>query len=98
MSTGSPSIASRKEVTAQPVTGLMGELGGYIITDTSAVTGDFSCLYPITDSVIASATTPGFTGSLAGVTLAKGIPFYGQCTAVTLTSGSLVAYTRTSAM
>jgi hypothetical protein len=76
------------------IAGVFGEDGGIIIQNTSAATGDFNCLYPLVDSVISAATLVGFTGSLAGLTLTAGIPFYGRCTSVTLTSGKIIAYNR----
>jgi hypothetical protein len=74
--------------------GVFGENGGIIIQDTNAKTGNFNCIYPLEDSVIAAATTPDFTGSLAGLTLLAGVPFYGRVTSITLTSGKVIAYTQ----
>lgn len=74
------------------IAGVFGENGGTIVTNTSQVTGDFNCVYPIEDSVISSCTTPDFAGSLNGLTLKAGIPFYGRVTALTLTSGKVVLY------
>lgn len=84
---------------AIPATGLMGERGGTIIANTNEVTGDFNCLYPITETVVDAMTlNSSFTGSMASVTLAAGVPFYGRFTAITLTSGTAIAYNTTTSM
>jgi hypothetical protein len=79
----------------------MGQRGFDWIDNTSARTGDWMVLMPLTDVVVSSLTTDDNTphylngtlqGSLSGKTLSKGIPLFGRFTAVTLTSGTLVAY------
>lgn len=81
------------------VTGLMGENGGVIETGLTAVTGDFSAIQCIEDTVFGVLTLPDFTGdSLTTVTIPAGTIIYGNCTAFTLTSGKVIAYTRTTEM
>lgn len=91
-------LAPRKQVGAMPVTGLMGERGGVVITGTSAVTGDFGAIQFYEESVINAITMPDFTGSLASETIPAGTIIYGKVTSITLTSGACIAYTRTSSM
>jgi hypothetical protein len=81
------------------VTGLMGENGGITETGTTAVTGDFSAIQCLEDTVFSTLTRPDFTGdALTGVTLTAGTILYGKCTAFTLTSGKVIAYNRTTEM
>jgi hypothetical protein len=81
------------------VTGLMGENGGIVETGTTAVTGDFSAIQCLEDTVFSLLTRPAFSGdALTGVTFVAGTILYGYCTAFTLTSGKVVAYNRTTEM
>lgn len=90
--------APRGLIGATPITGVMGELGGVIITGTSAIAGDFSAILFYENSVISSITMPDFTGSLNGETIFAGSILYGRVTSITLTSGACIAYNRTSSM
>lgn len=84
---------------ANAVSGVMGERGGVVETGTTAVTGDFSAIQCLEDTVFALLTRPDFTGdTLVGVTITAGTILYGYCTAFTLTSGKVIAYTRTTEM
>lgn len=84
---------------AQSVSGLMGEFGGVHETGTTAVTGDFSAIQCLEDTVFSLLTRPDFTGdAITGVTISAGTILYGRCTAFTLTSGKVIAYTRTTAI
>ena len=81
------------------VTGIMGELGGVVETGTTAITGDFSAIQCLEDTVFSVLTRPDFTGdALTGVTISAGTILYGKCTAFTLTSGKVIAYKRTTTM
>lgn len=60
------------------------------ITDTSAHTVDWDGFIPIVDTVISACTITGQKGSLAGETVKAGIPIFGHCTAITLTSGAVM--------
>lgn len=82
---------------AQIITGIMGEQGGVIETGLTAVTGEFSAIQCLEDTVFGVLTLPDFTGdSLTTVTIPAGTILYGYCTAFTLTSGKVIAYNRTS--
>lgn len=72
-----------------------GANGGVIIADTALHPGPFSILKAQGgDVVIASGTLPaGWSGSLAGLTIPSGDPLViAGMTAITLTSGTAVAY------
>lgn len=71
---------------------LSGEYGGKYIADTNAHTGNWSEIYAVTNTVIASSTS-NITG-LNGVTIVANQSIRGVFTAVQLTSGSIVAYNR----
>ncbi len=84
---------------ANAVSGLMGERGGVIETGTTAVTGDFSAIQCLADTVFSVLTLPDFVGdALTAITIPAGTIIYGNCTAFTLTSGRVIAYTRTTEM
>lgn len=84
---------------ANAVSGLMGERGGVIETGTTPVTGEFSAIQCLSDTVFSVLTLPDFVGdSLAGTTINAGTIIYGYCTAFTLTSGKVIAYTITTEM
>lgn len=91
-------LAPRHQVGAIPVTGLMAELGGVIITGTGEITGDFGAIYFYESTEISAITMPEFTGSLAGEVVSAGSTIYGKVTSITLTSGACIAYNRTSSM
>lgn len=64
---------------------------GLTISDTSAKTGTWSAVQVLSDAVFTL-----FTGSITGyatVTYPAGTTLYGNFTAITLASGSVVAYT-----
>lgn len=82
-----------------PVTGLMGEFGGVHETGTTAVTGDFSAIQILEAATFSLITRPDFTGdALTGFAIPAGTVLYGRCTEFTLTSGKVIAYTRTTAI
>ncbi len=61
-------------------------------TDTTAVTGNFTAVQCIEDTVFATLTEADATGSLTGVTIPAGTTLFGRITAYTLTSGKVRAY------
>jgi hypothetical protein len=70
----------------------IGSLGGQYITDTSEATPTkprFICIQAIEDTVV-SATTGN--PDVDGITLLAGTMIYGRWTALTLTSGKVIAY------
>ena len=73
---------------------LSGELGGQYITGTGANTGDWICIQAITATTFTTLMSTSITGALASITLAAGATLHGKFTAITLASGSVIAYTR----
>jgi hydroxylamine reductase (hybrid-cluster protein) len=79
---------------------LYGRLGSRWITDTTAFTGNWGIIECMTDcafTTLTSGTRPdGATklmlGTLDAKTLTKGQRIYGHFTAITLASGSVIAY------
>lgn len=79
---------------------LIGANGGLLIDDTSAHTGNFYMIVVREDTVIATLTEKGGANGLtawaiASTTLIKGdiiTPNAEDFTAITLTSGSIIAY------
>lgn len=78
----------------------LGGLGAVIITNTSAYTGDWAVIHALTDTVFSvltsqtvrlNSTTSALPGS-AAFTLPAGHDIYGRFSAITLTSGSCIAY------
>lgn len=65
-----------------------------IISDTSArTTKQYAILHAVTDVVIASMTDASIaSGVMTGATLKAGDRYYGEISAITLTSGTLIAY------
>lgn len=78
----------------------MGQKGADWIDNTSARTGDWVCVIALVDAVFTTLTpddnTPykvnGTVGNLNGKALPKGVAIFGRFTAITLTSGTVVAY------
>lgn len=73
----------------------LGNKGGMVLTDTTAVTGNFVAILALTDCTFTTLTTPtvtknGVVTAMTGAdwgTLAEGSVIYAKITAVTLTSG-----------
>ena len=86
-----PSLVSgRVPVTSQDTNG---EGAVRYITDTTAVTGlSARHVVCLTDTVFATFTRTGATGSITGVSLPAGTLLTGPVTAITLTSGAVAAY------
>lgn len=62
-------------------------------TNTSAVTGNFSAITLLADTVFNSLTETGAAGqSITGITLLAGTTLFGKFTAYTLASGAVRAY------
>ena len=68
--------------------------GGVVIDDTAAYTGEWGAIQVINTAVIASITMPNLTNSsgLATLTLNPGVVIYGDVSAITLTSGVVIAH------
>ena len=72
-----------------------GRNGGTVIADTTATTGTFGGLLIVEDAVINSWTCSNLTNAADledAVTLPAGLYLPAQFTAITLTSGTVVAY------
>ena len=72
-----------------------GRNGGTVIADTTATTGTFGGLLVIEDAVINTWTCSNLTNEddlEDSVTLAAGLYIPAQFTAITLTSGTVIAY------
>lgn len=73
---------------------------GRLITSTTAVTGNFSALLPLTACVLSAVTsqdillnaTAGSPAAADWGTLPAGIMIEGTFTSITLTSGKMIAY------
>jgi len=68
-----------------------GTAGATYYGDTSAHTGTWSAVQVITTATFTTFTGTGMTG-FTGVAFPVGTVIYGDITAITLTSGSVVAY------
>ena len=74
---------------------LQGQGGGRVITSASgAVTGTFRWIQVITDTVLSVLTAPNLTNATAlqTITIPAGIGIGGRITAITVTSGVVIAY------
>ena len=72
--------------------GEFGKHGGLVINDTDAHTGAWSKVEIITAAAFTTLTITGFTGSVAGITFPALEEIKGDITAITLSSGSCIAY------
>lgn len=63
-----------------------------IVTNTAAVTGEFTAITAISDAVFTSLTRANTTGSLGSVPLPAGLTIFGDITAFQLASGAVIAY------
>lgn len=71
----------------------VGAFGSTYINDTSANTGTWYCIIPNTDAVFTTLTDALRDGDSLGTdTFPAGYPIYGEFTAITLASGSVMAY------
>ena len=76
-----------------------GQDGAVFVSDSHAdqlsATGDFCAFQVIADTVLSSITWPELTDTynlFTGTTLPAGLVVYGQFTAITVTSGSILCY------
>ena len=71
----------------------LGACGGQAILNTAVTTGNFVAIAIITNTVFAT-----LTGSISGVngtiTFPAGMTLFGTFTAITLSSGKVIAYTK----
>lgn len=73
---------------------ISGEGGADFINDTNAHTGDWICIQAITATTFSVLESPNITGDLETITLAAGVTLNGKFNAISLASGSVIAYTR----
>jgi len=70
------------------------------IDNTSATTPAtdtvFYCIVPNEETVVNAMTVASGWPDYSGKTIAQGIPIYTNCSSITLTSGSITAYQRSS--
>jgi hypothetical protein len=74
---------------------LQGQGGGQVITSASgAVTGNFRWIQVVTDTVLSVLTSSNITNAsgLQTITIPAGLGLGGRFTAVTVTSGVVIAY------
>lgn len=74
---------------------LQGQGGGRVLTSASgAVTGNFRWLQTVTDTVLTTLTSSNITNAsaLQTITIFGGVGFGGNFTAVTVSSGVVIAY------
>ena len=74
---------------------LQGQGGGVVITSASgAVTGNFRWIQVITDTVLSVFTAPNIASAtgLQTITIPAGVGIGGRISAITVTSGVLIAY------
>jgi len=75
---------------------MTGSGGGLYITGTGANAGDWNCIQAITACTFTVLVSPNIAGpSLNTITLAAGTTLHGRFSAITLATGSVVAYNRT---
>lgn len=73
----------------------LGSAGKDWITNTTARTGKkYGCLHAITECTFSTLTDQTCDTAMGGLVLAKGDKIFGDFSAVTLTSGTLIAYYR----
>lgn len=75
-----------------PVVDTNGQGSVRYTTDTTAVVGNFSQIYCLTNTVFSALSRTDSTGSIIGITLPAGTLLVGPFTAYTLTSGAVAAY------
>ena len=75
----------------------LGQAGTVVETGTTALSGlNVYAIQCLTDTIFATLTDAGASGdAMTGFTLVAGSIIYGEFTAITLTSGSIRAYTGT---
>jgi hypothetical protein len=72
----------------------LGQFGAEVITDTAARTSkDYSAITVLADATFSTLTGVSITGNaITGFAIPAGITLLGRFTAVTLTSGKVIAY------
>ncbi len=68
-----------------------GQNGAVCVTSGSA-SGDFCAIQVLAEANFSAITWPELTGTLTGIAIPAGTVIYGQITAFTLDSGTVLAY------
>lgn len=71
---------------------LLGQRGTVNTANTSAVTGEFSCIQVMEDAVFSAFTEENSTGVVTSITFTAGAFLFGRITGYTLASGKVRAY------
>jgi len=66
--------------------------GADYLADTSAHVGSWKRIYCLTACAFTTLTSPTMSGTLSGITLVAGQQIEGIFTAITLSSGKVIAY------
>lgn len=73
----------------------LGARGATYVSGTQDVTGNFFCLYPLSDCVFTTLVAPDVMGDdMTTLALPAGVPIYATVFSFTLASGTLLAYVR----
>jgi hypothetical protein len=72
----------------------LGQFGAEVITDTAARTSkNYAAITVLADATFSTLTSNGITGNaITGFSIPAGVTLFGIFTAVTLTSGKVIAY------
>ncbi len=71
----------------------LGQMDKDIIDDTSAHTGNWAAIFALADTTFSTLTDSTIkSGTMAGKTLYAGYLYLGDITAITLSSGTVIAY------
>jgi hypothetical protein len=76
------------------ITNQKGENGGLYIADTSAHTGIWDAIQAL-EATVADLVSSNLSGTLTSVPIPAGVTIFGQFSSITLTSGTVIAYTAT---
>jgi len=80
---------------ADMLMGILSKRGGLTIADTGDHTGTWSkVMITAANTKFATYTAAGFTGTITDILFAQGTVLYGDITAITLSQGKVVAYSR----
>jgi len=86
-------LTNALKVSADGSLAMGGQSGARITKDTVAVTGSWTAITMLNDTVFASFTETGASGgSIVGLTLPAGMTLFGKVTGYQLTSGAVRAY------
>lgn len=70
----------------------IGQNGFELISNTSANTTGYNCIYIVADATFSAIAGTGISGSPSGFTFTAGMVVFGNITSFTLSSGKVLAY------